>query len=532
MLRISSLSVPLGYTEEDLIRLAAAKLHVKPKDVTAVHLVRSSIDARDKQDVHPVLAVDVELLHEEKVLRHLKPGSVTPAPVHTTPAIPASTLRQRPIVVGAGPAGLFAALILTEAGARPVLMERGEPVEKRVLSVAALENKGLLNPESNVQFGEGGAGTFSDGKLTTGIKSPWLRYVLETFVRFGAPENILTDQKPHIGTDVLRTVILRMREAILQGGGEVRFSTRMDSLVMKDGVVHGVRFSHDGISDEMGTEAVILCIGHSSRDTVHTLYAQNVPMVQKPFAMGLRIEHLQSEINRAQYGHFAGNPHLPQASYKLHVPTPDGRGVYTFCMCPGGQVIAASSEEGRLCVNGMSLHARDGKNANSAVLVGVPVTDFPSDSPLAGIALQREIEEKAFRLGGGGYVAGAQRVEDFLLCRPSSRFGDVTPSYRPGVIPADLHAVLPKTMSDNLVFGIQQMDRQLHGFAHPDSVLTGVEARSSSPVRIPRTQSGEADGIEGLYPCGEGAGYAGGIVSAAVDGICQALRVLEKGAQV
>ena len=531
MLRISSVSVPLGYSQEDLFRIVASKLRIPAAELLDIRLVKTSIDARDKRDVHPVLTVDADVKHENQTLKRQKAGSVITAPVSTPQVIPHVRLPYRPIIVGLGPAGLFAALILAEAGTRPILIERGEPVEKRILSVERFTETGHLNPESNVQFGEGGAGTFSDGKLTTGIKNPWIGFVLQTFVRFGAPEAILTDQKPHIGTDVLRPVIRAMRESILQLGGEVRFETRMDRLLLENCTVRGILVSHGGRQDEIPGPAVLLCIGHSSRDTVETLYGQQIPMVQKPFAMGLRIEHRQQAIDRAQYGSFAGHPSLPVASYKLHVPTPDGRGVYTFCMCPGGQVMAASSEPGRLCVNGMSLHARNGENANSALLVGIPVEDFPDESPLSGIFLQRSLEEKAYHLGGGGYVAGAQRVEDFLARRSSRGFGEVTPSYRPGVTPVNLHTILPAFMSDNLIFGIRQMDRQLHGFAHPDAVLTGVEARSSSPVRIPRTDTGEAEGIAGLYPCGEGAGYAGGIVSAAVDGICQAMKLLEKGAE-
>lgn len=528
MLRLPNLSLPLSYADGDLLALVCRKLKLTAALVQSITLVKKSIDARDKGDVHFVLTVDVSVKNEDDVLRRLKNGIATKVIAKPAKPIPPAAFRRPPVVVGAGPAGLFAALILAKAGANPILIERGKPVDQRTQDVSAMMKDGTLDPNSNVQFGEGGAGAFSDGKLTTGIKSPHQRTVLETFVRHGAPEEILFLQKPHIGTDRLKGVVASIRREIISLGGEVRFETRLTALILRGQHVEGVTVQHDGVTEEILTDTVLLAIGHSARDTIQSLFQQGVTMVQKPFAMGVRIEHPQALINRSQYGRFADHPALHAADYKLNIHTPDGRGVYTFCMCPGGEVIAAASQPGGLVVNGMSYHARDGRNANAALLVGVNPEDFGDDHPLAGFVWQRSIEQAAYRTGGGDFRAPVQRVEDFLASRASTRLGEVQPTYQPGVTPADLRDCLPDFIFRDLQLGITQMDRQLHGFAHPDAVLTGVETRSSSPVRLPRGTDYLADRMDGLFPVGEGAGYAGGIVSAAVDGIAAAYAALER----
>ena len=530
MLRLTNLSVPLDCTPETLQALLVKKLRLAPGELLSFRISRRSVDARNKQDVHFVLSVDLSLKDEKAALRRCRNLSPVPAhhPDRSFPAVGGPSAHRPPLVVGAGPAGLFAALTLARAGLSPVLAERGKPVDLRTADVSALQESGTLNPDSNVQFGEGGAGAFSDGKLTCGIKSPHVRTILETFVAHGAPEDILIDQKPHIGTDRLKGVVSSIREEIRSLGCTVLFETRLEELIIRNSHVEGAVLSHAGERREFLTDTILLCIGHSARDTVQTLFGQGLHMEQKPFAMGVRIEHPRALIDRSQYGSFAGHPALGAASYKLICHTPDGRGVYTFCMCPGGEVIAAASQPGGVVTNGMSLHARDGLNSNSALLVGVRPEDFGDSHPLAGFVLQRSIEKAAFSAGGGNFTAPAQRVGDFLEGRASAAFGEIIPSYRPGVVPADLRSVLPGWIVEDLKKGIRAMNAQLAGFANPDAVLTGPETRSSSPVRISRTVLGEAEDLRGLYPAGEGAGYAGGIVSAAADGITAALKAIEK----
>ncbi len=527
MLRVSNLNLPLSAGDEELMQLVLRRLRIPASRLRTMTMYRKSIDARDKGDVHFVVTMDVEVEGEEELLRHMKKGTAEKVTPKAARPLPPAAFSKRPVVVGAGPAGLFAALTLARGGANPILLERGKPVDVRMQDVEAMRTQGLLDPESNVQFGEGGAGAFSDGKLTTGIKSPWQKTVLETFVKHGAPEDILYQHMPHIGTDNLRRVVASMRQEIISLGGEVHFSAKLTGLILRGNHVEGVTYQEGEEERELLTDTVLLAIGHSARDTLQNLFRQGVVMTQKPFAVGVRIEHPQSMINKSQYGAFARHPALGAAPYKLAARTPDGRGAYTFCMCPGGEVIPAASQPGGLVVNGMSYHARDGRNANAALLVGVRPEDFGDDHPLAGCVWQRSIEQAAFRLGGSNYHAPVQRVEDFLNHRASKALGEVEPTYLPGVTPCDLHECLPAFVAEDLAFGIRQMDRQLHGFAMPDAVMTGVETRSSSPVRLPRGE-GMMASVDGLFPVGEGAGYAGGIVSAAVDGIAAAYAAMER----
>ncbi|MBR3494813.1 MAG: hypothetical protein IKH38_05235 [Clostridia bacterium] len=528
MLRINNLSASLDTREQDLRRIAARHLRVKPEMIQHLKVQKKSVDARDKTDVHFVYSLEVSLIPEKEeeraVQRKLAVRAAAPEPLW----LPSRSFEHPLVVVGAGPAGLFCALMLAKAGAMPILIERGKPVDERARDVQALQEQSILDPQSNVQFGEGGAGAFSDGKLTTGTKSPLQQEILRIFVEHGAPEDILYLQRPHIGTDRLRGTVASIRQEIIRLGGQVRFSTRLTGLELRNRQVVGARVVGPAGEETIRTDTLFLCIGHSARDTITALFDQGVAMTAKPFAVGVRIEHLQAWVDRAQYGTYAGHPALRPAEYKLNVPTPDGRGVFTFCMCPGGSVIASASEPGGVVTNGMSLHARDGRQANAALLVGVRAEDFPQDQPLAGMRWQRRLEEAAFRAGGSDYRAPAQRVEDFLAGRPGTRFGEVQPTYRPGVVPCDLREILPAWIHENLAFALPRLDGQLRGFAHPDAVLTGVESRSSSPVRLPRSADGTAEGLAGLYPVGEGAGYAGGIMSAAVDGMQAALRVLQK----
>lgn len=527
MLRLSNLKAAPGDDLHALKALCASRLKIDAKEIRELIIIKKSIDARDKQDVHCVYTLDVRVLDEGRVLKRLKSGVAIPAPQKEGMPRYKHAFQNRPIVVGAGPAGLFAAYLLALNGANPVLVERGRNVDTRTLDVERFFKTGELDEKSNVQFGEGGAGAFSDGKLTTGTKNPFQRFVLETFAACGAPEEILYQSKPHIGTDKLTGVVKNLREKIIALGGTVLFETTLVKVKTRGGAVDAAVFQKDGQTLERPCDTLILAIGHSARDTYRELFNQGVNMAQKPFAMGVRIEQLQARINLAQYGDFSRDPALGAADYKLNAPTRDGRGAYTFCMCPGGVVVAAASQPGGVVTNGMSYHARGGLNANAALLVGVRTEDFQDDHPLAGLILQRSLEQAAFRAGGGGFKAPAQRVEDFLNGRSTTSFGEVIPSYRPGVTPAQLDECLPEWLITGLREGLMEMDKRLNGFAAPDAVLTGVETRSSSPVRIPRDTGGQSN-IAGLFPAGEGAGYAGGIMSAATDGLAAARLAMER----
>jgi hypothetical protein len=464
--------------------------------------------------------VDVEVNNEEKYLR-LKNVAKAPVYSYEQPVFKGDAT-ARPLVIGLGPAGLFAALVLARSGARPIVIERGARVEDRERDIQAFFKHRRLNPDSNVQFGEGGAGTFSDGKLTTNIKDKRCRFVINELVKAGAPREIAYLAKPHIGTDILRDVVRNIREEIISLGGKIRFNTKLEDISIVNDRVTGVLVGNE----EIAADNVILAIGHSARDTFELIRDKGIAMEQKPFAMGVRIEHRQEDINKAQYGDFA--KYLPPADYKLFTHLENGRGVYTFCMCPGGVVVAAASEEGHLVTNGMSYYARDKANANSALLVGISPEDFGSSDVLAGVKLQRGLERAAYIEGGSDYNAPVQLVGDFLKGRATTAIGDIQPSYSIGVKCADFKNIFPEYMYRAMQEGILSFDKKLKGFANPSAVMTAVESRSSSPVRIVRGSSLESVSVSGLYPCGEGCGYAGGIMSAAVDGVRCAEALLNK----
>ena len=520
MIRIRDISLPPAHSVSQLDFEAAKLLRVPNSAVRQVKIVKKSIDARKKPDIRVIYTVDVKVNgNEEKILKKSGCKKAAIAPWYSYKVRQVSGEGKRPVIVGFGPAGMFAGLVLAMAGARPLILERGEDAQSRHEKVRRFWETGELDPRSNVQFGEGGAGTFSDGKLNTGVNNPRIQWILEQFVLAGARENILYDAKPHVGTDVLLNVVQSIRHRIISLGGEVRFNTRVTGLKTENGAVSGVELE-DGTFVE--TDHVILAIGHSARDTFRMLEKLGVPMEPKPFSMGVRIEHPQALVDRSQYG--CENPALPPADYKL-VSHLDDETVYTFCMCPGGYVVAAASEEGGVVTNGMSYADRDGGNANAAVLVTVNPKDFPYPGPLGGAIWQREIEERAYQVSGS-YRAPAQTVGDFLKGVPSTGPGAVQPTYKPGVHWCDIHEVLPEKITGALAQGIVNLDGRLRGFASPDAVLTAPETRSSSPVRIVRGKDGMSQ-LRGLFPAGEGAGYAGGIMSAAVDGMMAAEAVIE-----
>ncbi len=530
-LLITDIKVPVQAGELELPAIIAGQYHIPTQSILGVRLVRQSLDARKKQDIHFLVSAVVAMdPAEEGRLRKRGDARVKPyeAPLDYTLMQGKEQPRGRVIVAGLGPAGLFAAYFLAREGYRPLVLERGREIEKRGADVKRFWTEGEIDPNSNVMFGEGGAGTFSDGKLTTRIKDVRADVALQTLKKFGAPEDIVYQAKPHIGTDLLRRVVKNMRKEILSLGGEVCFEARLEDIHLQDGELRAITVKAGGQEERIECAALILATGQAARDTYEMLFDRGLALLPKAFAVGVRIEHPQALIDRAQFGALAGHPRLGAAEYRLAGKS-GARGVYTFCMCPGGYVVGAASGTEEVVVNGMSDRARDGKNANAAVIVQVGPEDFGTGA-LDGVRFQREIEQKAYAAGlaSGAYFAPAQRLEDFMRGQATKSFGEVTPTYRPGVHPARLDAVLPPYIAAGVRDGIAAFSRQLAGYDHPDAVLTAVESRTSSPVRILRDLFGEAEGARGLFPVGEGAGYAGGIVSAAVDGMHAAERIASR----
>ena len=525
MLRLTDIKLPLNHDEQALEKAVLATLGIDAEQLNAINVFKRGYDARNNKDIQLIYTLDVDVSNEDSLLeKFIKQTHVRPTPdmqykfVATAP----ENLTERPVVVGLGPCGLFAALILAQMGFKPIVLERGKAVRERTKDTFGFWRKQPLNPESNVQFGEGGAGTFSDGKLYSQVKDRkhYGRKVLHEFVAAGAPAEIEYVSKPHIGTFKLVNMVEKMRAQIIELGGEIRFSTKVEKLDLEatdnGNQIKGLHLSN---GDYLASRFVVLAIGHSARDTFTALHEQGVYIEPKPFSIGFRIEHEQSMIDACRFGDNAGNPILGAADYKLVHHCKNGRSVYSFCMCPGGTVVAAASEPGRVVTNGMSQYSRHERNANSAIVVGItPEKDYP-DHPLAGIELQRRLEEAAYRAGGENYNAPAQLIGDFLAGKPSQELGEVTPSYTPGITLTDLSKVVPEFVTEAIREAIPAFDRQIKGFAKADGMLTGVETRTSSPICIKRTGDYESVNVSGLYPAGEGAGYAGGILSAGIDGI-------------
>ncbi|MCQ2911043.1 MAG: hypothetical protein MJ244_02545 [Clostridia bacterium] len=518
MIRVKDIKISINAKEQNLKKALARKLKIYEDEILDVSIYKKSIDARNKDDIIFTYTLNAKLKNENNFKDLIiEEKDSYPHIEHKRKS------DKRPVIVGAGPCGLFAGLVLAREGYKPIIFEQGKDVDERKKDIDKFWSEGKLNPLSNVQFGEGGAGTFSDGKLTTLINNPLCDYVLEEFERCGAPEEILYEAHPHVGTDNLINVIKNIRNKIIDLGGEVFFDEKIIDINFSDNKITSIKTSKDKTVE---TDTVILAIGHSSRQTFELLKDKNIPMIKKPFSVGFRAEHLQSDINKSQYGKYFDHELLKAAEYKLSYHDDENRGVYTFCMCPGGVVVASASEEGRVVTNGMSYYKRDGENANSAILVSILPEDFTSDDVLEGMHFQRELEEKAYNLGGKNYNAPVQLIRDYLNNKVTTKLGRVTPSYKPGYTFADLNELFSDKLNKSLHEGIKYFGRKLKGFDDNDGVLTGVETRSSSPIRILRDDNFESE-IKGLYPAGEGCGYAGGIMSAAVDGIKVAIAIIE-----
>ena len=524
MLRLTELQLPIEHPPEALAPAIQKRLRLPDGALLGFTVFKRSYDARKKSELNFVYTVDCELCDEAAILAKFKEDrNVGPAPDTSYKPVAAAPAghANRPLVIGFGPCGIFAALALAQMGFRPIVLERGKAVRLRTQDTWSLWRGSVLNPESNVQFGEGGAGLFSDGKLYSQVKDPKFhgRKVLQEFVKAGAPEEILYVSKPHIGTFRLTGVVTRMREEIESLGGEVRFQQQVTDLLVEDGHLRGVTLAG---GETLRADHVILALGHSARETFRMLEARKVFMEAKPFSVGFRVEHPQSVVDRARLGRYAGHPLLGAADYKLVHHAANGRSVYSFCMCPGGTVVAATSEPNRVVTNGMSQYSRNERNANAGIVVGISPEDYPGGvaaGPLAGIALQEELESRAYLLGGSNYQAPAQLVGDFIAGKPSTALGAVEPSYKPGVLLGDLAPSLPEYAITAIREALPAFDKQIKGFAMPDAVLTGVETRTSSPLRITRGEDYQSLNTRGLYPAGEGAGYAGGIMSAGIDGL-------------